>query len=46
MVTVTLQQRLAPAARLTASCKLPFTQHVPELDTGEGGLRGVKRFEP
>ena len=34
------------AARLTSSCKLPFTQHVHELDAGEGGLPGVKRLEP
>ena len=33
------------AARLTSSCKLPFTQHVHELDAGEGGLRGVERLE-
>ena len=35
-----------PAARLTASCKLPFAQHVHEFNAGEGGLRGVQRFEP
>jgi hypothetical protein len=34
------------AALLTAPCKLPFAQHVHQLDAGEGGLRGVERFEP
>lgn len=34
------------AALLTAPCKLPFAQHVQQLNAGEGGLRGVKRFEP
>ena len=34
------------AARLTASCKLPFAQHVHEFNAGEGGLRSLKRFEP
>ncbi len=34
------------AALLTAPCKLPFAQHVHQLNAGEGGLRGVERFEP
>ncbi len=34
------------AALLTVPFKLPFAQHVHQLDAGEGGLRGVERFEP
>ena len=34
------------AALLTAPCKLPFAQHVHQLNAGEGGLRGGERFEP
>ena len=33
-------------ALLNSVCKLPFAQHVHQFDAGEGGLRGVERFEP
>jgi hypothetical protein len=33
-------------ALLNSVCKLPFAQHVHQLNAGEGGLRGVERFAP
>ncbi len=33
-------------ALLNSVFQLPFSQHVHQCNAGEGGLRGVKRFEP